>query len=84
MIVNILIYIEGCKDIERVAEIHLPWNGYVTTEDGEKVSGPDNGVNVDNRHDSIPVSIETGLNDPHAIVGVRVIKSLAEVVSKST
>ena len=28
VVVNVLIYIEGGKDVESVAKVDLPWNGY--------------------------------------------------------
>ena len=53
MVVNILVHIECCEDVERMTEIDFPWNNCVTSEDWEKVCGMDNGVDVDDGHNPI-------------------------------
>ena len=40
------------------------------------------GVNMNDQHDLIPAGIEIRFNDPHAVVGVWVIKKFAKVVDK--
>ena len=82
MVVNILVYIEGRKDVERVAEVSFPGNGRITSEDWEKVCGTNYGVKMDDRHHPIPVNIKIGFNDPHAVVRIRVIKGFAKVMDK--
>ena len=39
MVVNILIYIKGFEDIERVAKVYAPGNGRITAEDWEEAIG---------------------------------------------
>ena len=41
MVVNVLVDVEGCEDVERMAEVDFPRNGCITLEDWEKVSGAD-------------------------------------------
>lgn len=82
VVVNVLIYIEGGKDVESVAKVDLPWNGYISFEDWKKMSTTDYGVQVHNRHDSIFITVVIGFNDPHPIVGVRVVKGFVKFVDK--
>ena len=82
MVVDILVYVEGCKDVECVAEVDFPRNSYITSKDWEKVSGTDHGVDVHDRHDPILASIGIGFNDPHTVVGVGVIEGFAEVMNE--
>ena len=82
MVVDVLVHIERCEDVKSMAEIYFPRNGYITSEDWEKVCGADDGVNVDDRHNLIFVAVEVGLDNPHAVVGVGVIKGLVEFVDE--
>ena len=84
MVVDILIYIEGCKDVKCMTEVCLLRNGHITPEDREEVCGMNYGVNVDNGHHPISIGIEIGFNNPHAIVRVGVTEGFAEVVDKCT
>ena len=54
MVINILIHIECCKDVECVAEVHLSRNSDITAKDREKVYSTDNGVNVNCQGHSAP------------------------------
>lgn len=84
VVVDILVYVEGCEDIKRVAKVNLPQDGGIAPEDWEKMSGTDNGVDVHNRHDTVSAAIELGFDNPHAVVGVGVIEGFAIVVDKCT
>ena len=84
VVVNILVYIEGCENVERVAEVYLSRNNCVASEDGEKVCSADDGVHIDNGHDAICVAIEIGLYNPHTVVGVGVVEGFAEMMDKRT
>lgn len=84
MVVNVLVYIEGREDVKCVAKVNLPWNNHVASEDWEKVSTTDYEVHMFNRHDPILGSIEIGFNNPHTIVGVRVVEGFVKVVNKRT
>lgn len=76
MTINILVYIEGCEDVEWVAEAYFPQNSCTNLEDREKVRSMDNGVNVSNQHDPV----ETWLDNSCAIVRVRVFIGLGDMV----
>jgi hypothetical protein len=82
MVVYILVYIKRGEDVECMAEVYFPRNGCVTSKNWEKMCTTDNGVDVDNRHDPIVVAVEIGLNYPHSIVGVRVVKGFVEFVDE--
>ena len=84
MVVNILVHIECCEDVERMTEIDFPRNDCVTLEDWEKVCGTDNGVDMDDGHNPIVITVEIGLDYPHAVVGVGVVKGLAKLVDEGT
>ena len=84
MVIDVLVYTEGCKDIECVTEVNLPWDSYIASKDWEKVSGMDYGVHMYDRHDPIPAGVEIGFDNPHAIVGIRVIKGFAKLVDERT
>ena len=84
MVVNILVHIECCEDVKRMAEIDFPQNNCVTSEDWEKVCGTDNGVDVDDGYNLIVITVKIGLNYPHAVVGVGVVKGLAKLVDEGT
>lgn len=84
MVVSVLIYIEGCEDVECMAKVYLPWNGCITSEDWEKVSSMDYGVHINDRHDPILVAVDIRFNDPYTVVGVRVVEGFAKLVNKCT
>ena len=84
MVVNILVHMECCEDVKHMTEIYFSQNDCVTSEDWEKVCGMDNGVDVDDGHNPIVITVEIGLNYPHAVVGVRVVKGLAKLVDEGT
>ena len=69
MVVNILIHIECCEDVECVAKVYLSRNSDITAKDREKVYGTDHRVNVNNRHNLVTIVVEVRLNYPHAVVG---------------
>ena len=83
MVVNVLIYIVGRKDIERVSKVYLPRNNRITSEDWEKVCSTDYGVQVNDRHNPISVAIKIGLDNPHPVIRVRVLEGFAKVMDKS-
>lgn len=82
MVVNILVYIEGSENVKRVAEVSFPWDSCVAPEDWEKVCSTNYGVNMDHRHNPIPVNIKIRFNDPHAVVGVWVVEGFTKVMDK--
>ena len=84
MIVNVFVYIERGKDVKCLGEVNLPWNGYITFEDREEMSGTDYGVHMHNGHDSIFVAVEIGFDNPHAIVGVGIVKGLVKFMTLGT
>jgi len=84
MVVYVLIYIEGCEDIECLTEINLPRNNHTRFEDREEVCCTDYRVRVDNGHDPITPAIKVRLDDPHTVVGIGVVEGLAEVMEKGT
>ena len=48
VVVNILVYIESCKDVKCMAEVNLSWNRYVASKDWEKVGTTDYRVHMYN------------------------------------
>lgn len=82
MVINILVHIESCKDIERVAEIYLSRNSGVTPEHWEKVRGTYHRVNMNDGHDPISVLVEIGLDNPHPAVRVGVVEGLGELMDE--
>ena len=82
MVVNVLVYIESCEDVERVTEVYLPWNSRINPEDWE-VCATNYGVNMNSRHYLILIAVETRLDDPHAVVRVWVVGGFAKVMDKS-
>jgi hypothetical protein len=82
MVVNVLVHIESFENVKRVAEVYLPRNSGITSEDWNKVHGTDDRINVNDAHDPIPVVVKVRLDNPHAGVWVRIIKRFAEVVDK--
>jgi len=84
MIVNVLVYIVGRKDVKRVAKVNFPRNDSIAFENRKKVCGTKYGVHMDNGHDPVSITVNIRLDNPHTIVGVRVIKRFAEVVDEGT
>ena len=84
VVIDILVYIEGSENIKRVAEVNFPWNNCIASENWEEVCGADYRVHMYNGHDPICVAIEVRFNDPHTVVGVRVIEGFAEAMNKRT
>ena len=84
MVVNIFVYIEGCEDIEGVAEVDFPWNGCIPLEDWEEVRSMDDGINMNNRHNPVMVAVEIRFNYPHAVVGIGVVEGFAKLVDEGT
>ena len=84
VVVNVFVDIESCKDVKRVAKVDISWNGCITLEDREEMHRADDRVDVHDRHDSIPVIVDIGLYDPHAVVGVRFVERLGKVVNQRT
>ena len=84
MVVNILVYIEGSKNIERMAEVNVSRNGHVTLEDREEVCRTDYRVNVDHRHNPVSILINVRLHNPQAIVGVRFVEHFGKAVDECT
>ena len=84
MVVNILIHVECCEDVKCVAEVYLSRNSDIAAKDREKVYGADNGVDVNDRHNPVTIVVEVRLNYPHAVVGVGLVKGLAELVDERT
>ena len=82
VVIDVLVYVECCEGVERMAKVDLPRNSYIPTEDREKVSGTDYRVHMYDRHDPILIVINIGFNDPHAVVGVRVVEGLAKLVNE--
>lgn len=82
MVVNVLVYIEGRKDVKGVAKVDLPWNGCIAFEDREEVGSADHGVYMYNGHDPISVDVMIRFNDPHTIIRVRVVKRFAKLVNE--
>ena len=74
MVVNVLVNIEGSKGIECATEVDFSWNGYIASEDWEKVSSMDYGIHMYNRHDPIPIAVKIRFDDSHAIVRVRIVE----------
>lgn len=67
-----------------MTEVYLPWNGGIDSEDWEKVCATNYGVNMNDRHDPIPVGVEIRFDNPHAVVRVWVIERFAKVVDERT
>ena len=84
MVVNIPVYVEGSKGVECVAIVNVPWNIRITSEDWEKVHSTNNGINMNNRHDAVPVVVKIRFNNPHTIVRVWVVVGFAKIVNKCT
>ena len=82
VVIDVLVYVEGCKDVKCVAEVNLPWNGYITSKDREEVSSTDYRVHVYNGHNPILVVVEIGFDNPHAVVGVGVVERFGKLVDK--
>ena len=74
MVVDVLIYIEGGKDIECITKVDLPRNSCIAFEDREEVSCANYGVHMDNGHDTVPISVKIGFDYPHTVIGVGVIE----------
>ena len=84
MVVNIPVYVEGGKDIKRVAIVNVPWDDIRIFEDREEVCGTNNGIDVNDGHDAVPVAVEIRFHNPHTVVGVRVTIGLAILVDECT
>lgn len=82
MVVDKLVHIEGGEDIERVAEVYFPWDSCIMAKDREKVCTTDDRVDVDDGHYSIAIAIDIWLNDPHVVVGIRVIEGFGKKMNK--
>ena len=83
MIVNVLIHVERCEDIECVAKVDFPWDRGITSKDREEVRSADHRVHVNDGHRPVLI-IEVGLDNPHASIGIRSIERLLVVVNKRT
>jgi len=84
MVIDVLVYIEGSKDVERVAEVYLPRNSCITFKDWEKVSGTDNRVHMYDGHNPILFVVEIGFDNPHPVVRVRVVEGFGKLVNERT
>ena len=84
MVINILVHIESCEDVECVAEVDISWNKDIAFENWEKVCSADYRVHMNDGHDPIPVTVEIRLDDPHAVVGIGIVEGLAKVVNERT
>lgn len=74
VVVDVLIDIERFKHVQRMAKVYIPRGGCITYENGEKMRSTDYRVDVNDGHDPVPVGVKFGLNDPHAVVRVRVVE----------
>ena len=84
VVVNIFVHIERREDVECVAEVYFPRDSNITTKDREEVCSMDDGVDVDNGHNTIAVVGEIRFDHPHAIVRVGLIEGFAELMDKCT
>jgi len=84
MVVKKSVHVEGGEDVKCVAKVDFPWNGRVVAEDWNKVCGADDRINVNNGHDPIAVAVNVWLNNPHTVVGVRVVEGLGKEMNKCT
>ena len=82
MVIDVLVYVECCEDVERMAKVDLPRNSYISSEDWEKVSGTDYRVHMYDRHDPRLVVTNIRFDNPHAVVGVGVIEGFAKLVNE--
>ena len=74
VVINVLVDVEGCENIKRMAKVNVPRNGCVAFKDWKEVHGMDDTVNIDYRHDPVPIVIGIWLNDPHPIVWISLVK----------
>ena len=72
MVVNILVHIERFKYVKSLAKVNISRNGNISCEDREKVCAADHRIDMNNRHEPISIAIKFGLNNPHAVVRIRV------------
>ena len=84
MVVNVLVNIEGSKGIECATKVDFSWNGYIASEDWEKVSSTDYGIHMYNGHDPIPITVKIRFDDPHAVVRVRIVEWFVKFVDECT
>ena len=63
-------------------KVDLPWDYCIVSKDWEKVCSMDYQVQMDERHDPVPIAIEIGFNNPHTIVRIRIIEGSAKVMDK--
>ena len=82
MIVNELINIKGRKNVKRMAKVDVSRNGRIAVEDWEEVRPADYGVDMDHRHDSVPIAVDVRLDGPHPVVRVRVIKRFRKMMDE--
>ena len=74
VVINILVNIEGCENVERVAKVNIPRDGCITSEDREKVRATNYTVDMDHRHDAVPGPIDIRLDNPHPVVWVGLVE----------
>ena len=84
VIIDILIYIEGREDVERVRKVNFPWDSRITCKDWEEVSGAYDRVHMYNGHDPVPVAVEIGFDNPHTVVRVGAVKGFTKFMNKRT
>ena len=84
VVVNEFVHIEGGEDVECVAKVDFPRNGCIVAEDRKKVCGADDRIDVNNGHDPIAVAINVWLDNPHTVVGVRVVEGFGKEMNKRT
>ena len=82
MVIDVFVHVEGPENVECVAEVDFPGDSDVSPKDREKMSGADYGVHMHNRHDPILVVVKFWFDDPHAVVGVGVVKGFGELVDE--
>ena len=67
-----------------MAKVDLSWDSGITSKDWDKMCSTDHGVDVNDPHDPIPITVEIWLDNPHAIVWVGAVKGFTEVMDERT
>ena len=82
VVIYILIEVEGIEYVKRVGKVNFPRDGSLTLENRQKMRSTEDGINVHDGHNPIPVVIEVWFENPQAVVRVWISEALAELVDE--